>query len=187
MPGLELSAAPPDTMVQVRLDIRGIAEPLVDPRLPQVVVAARRYRRCDGVTVHSADNGWRFSFITDKPVAFLADVHGVPLLSRISAMPLKKEQLEIMAQAGAVVGDLFAPPFADLASPGVHGSCEQGRRESRQQRSRANFGVEQVLRRTGHSPGRTFRDQGVVDADVGCCVTPCPRRRRRHFREGNDH
>lgn len=92
--------------VQVRLVVRGMRDPLTDPRIPQLVAATRRYRRCDGVAVHAGDLGWRLAFISGAEVAYRPGAGpraGALLLSD----PISPGTIEQLAATGGVVADLF--------------------------------------------------------------------------------
>jgi hypothetical protein len=51
---LKLEAPPGAVGIRIRLALRGVTDPLLDARVPRLVVAARHYRRCDGVAMISA-------------------------------------------------------------------------------------------------------------------------------------
>lgn len=91
--------------VGVRVDVRGIDDPLLDQRMPQLMLAARQYRRCDGVAVFSADRDWRVVCVEGKPIGVLGRLGGEVLES---ARVLAPQELERMAGSGHVLGDLFA-------------------------------------------------------------------------------
>jgi hypothetical protein len=56
---------------RVRLDVRGITNPLLDQRIPRLVVLVRRYRRCAIVVLFAADASWRLSFVPDETIAYM--------------------------------------------------------------------------------------------------------------------
>jgi len=101
---LKLEAPPGAGGIQVRLDVIGVTNPILDVRVPPLVVAVRRYRRCDGVAVFAPDTGWRLVFLTGTTIAYLPKVHGT---SVESAAALTKDALEKLAAAGGVLADLF--------------------------------------------------------------------------------
>lgn len=103
---LELETVSTHQAVQVRLVVRGMRDPLTDPRIPQLVAATRRYRRCDGVAVHAGDLGWRLAFISGAEVAYRPGAGpraGALLLSE----PVNPGTVEQLAATGGVVADLF--------------------------------------------------------------------------------
>jgi hypothetical protein len=102
---LRLKAPPGAVDIRVRLDVRGIADPLFDPRVPRLVVAARHYRRCDGVAMFALDAGWRLAFVTGDTVAYLPSLDAS---SVESAATLTGGVLEGLTSAGGVLADLFA-------------------------------------------------------------------------------
>jgi hypothetical protein len=97
--------------MQLRLDVLGINDPLLDPSVPRLVDAARRYRRCDGVALFSADGGWRMAFASGETIAFLRDKDGSFVES---AVVLSDGVLEQLAASSGVLADLF-PPNARVA------------------------------------------------------------------------
>lgn len=101
IPRLHLS----QSKVGVRVDVQGIDDPLLDTRVPQLMVAARRYRRCTGVAVFSVDHDWRVVCVESEPVAVLGRLGGTQLESTRALLP---NELELMAGSGRVLGDLFA-------------------------------------------------------------------------------
>jgi hypothetical protein len=101
---LKLEASPGAVSIQVRLDVRGIADPLLDPRVPRLVVAARHYRHCDGIAMFAPDVGWRLAFVTGETVAYLPHLHAA---SVESAATLTNGTLDGLAAAGGVLADLF--------------------------------------------------------------------------------
>ena len=90
--------------VSVRLMVRGLVDPLRDPRTCQLVVAARRYRRCDGVAVFSTDAGWRLSISTGSTIAYRrADQDHSVVESDLVA----EGAIEHIASTGGILADLF--------------------------------------------------------------------------------
>jgi hypothetical protein len=90
--------------VQVRLDVRGVTNPLLDPRIPRLVVLVRRYRRCDGVALFAADGSWRLSFATCETIACRPDRDASMIESTI---PLASGVLESLAGSAGVLANLF--------------------------------------------------------------------------------
>ena len=88
-----------------RPDIRGVTDPLLDPRVPRLVVAARRYRRCDGVAVYAEDAGWRLVVAVGDTIAYLPNLIGTDLNS---TLPVTEGVLERLTGAGGVLASLFA-------------------------------------------------------------------------------
>ena len=101
---LKLEAPPGAVGIQVRLNIRGIADPLLDPRLPRLVAAARHYRHCDGVAVFASDVGWRLAFVTGETVAYLPNLGAATIESGAT---LANGTLEGLVAAAGVLADLF--------------------------------------------------------------------------------
>lgn len=102
--GLKLEAPPGARNIQVRLDVSGIADPLLDQRVPRLVAAARRYRDRNGVAVFAADEGWRLVCVAGETIAFLAG-RGADTVD--SAHLVTRRDLERIAAAGGVLADLF--------------------------------------------------------------------------------
>jgi hypothetical protein len=90
--------------VGVRLLVQGVTDPLNDPRLPQLIVAARRYRRCDGVAIFSEDSGWRITATTGESAAF---IRGEADRRMIESEVLPAGVIEHLASRGEAIGDLF--------------------------------------------------------------------------------
>jgi hypothetical protein len=101
---LKLKASPGTAAVQVRLDVRGIPDPLLDARVPRLVLAARHYRRSGGVSIFGSDTGWRLAFVTDEKIAYKTSLSAT--LAE-SVMPLTDRLLQPLAAAGGVLADLF--------------------------------------------------------------------------------
>jgi hypothetical protein len=101
---LNFQARPGAARVQVRLDVRGITNPLFDPRIPRLVVLVRHYRRCDGVALFAADTSWRLSFATGQTIACLPNRDASMIESTI---PLADGALESLAGSAGVLADLF--------------------------------------------------------------------------------
>jgi hypothetical protein len=101
---LSIAAPPGGGAAQVRLDVAGVVDPLLDPRVPRLVAAVRHYRKCDGVAVYSLDQGWRLVFNTGDTVAYrsAAGEHVE------SATPTIDGILEGIAGEGGVLQNLFA-------------------------------------------------------------------------------
>lgn len=102
--GLRLEAPPGAAAIQIRLDIGGITDPLLDPRVPRLVVAVRHYRDRDGVALFATDKGWRLVFVTGETIAFLPGLDAEPA---DSVLPVAQGDLEALAATGGVLADLF--------------------------------------------------------------------------------
>jgi hypothetical protein len=95
---LNFQARPGAPSVQVRLDVRGVTNPHLDPRIPRLVVLVRRYRRCDGVALFAADGSWRLSFATCETIACRPDrdasmIESTIPLAAASLSPLPARQV----------------------------------------------------------------------------------------------
>ncbi|MFE0590560.1 hypothetical protein [Micromonospora echinospora] len=117
--GVELKAPPGAASIQVRLDVRGVDDPLLDPRVPRLIAATRHYRRCRGVAVYAGDSDWRLSVYPEETVAYLPG-QGRPTVESVA--PLTEGDLDRLAVSVSVLADLF-PPAGPQESP-VH--CQQG-------------------------------------------------------------
>src|SRR5664280_3266374 len=84
--------------------VRGLVDPLRDPRTSQLVVAVGRYRRCDGVAVHSTDAGWRVAIKTGSPLSYL---QGDPSHPMLESDDVAAGAIEQMASTGGILADLF--------------------------------------------------------------------------------
>jgi hypothetical protein len=101
---LQLEAVSRGQVVSVRLVIEGVDDPLRDPGIPQLIIAARQYRRCDGVAIFSADAGWRVAVNTGAPAAYLqSEKHS----SMVMSEEVVKDAIERMASTGGILADLF--------------------------------------------------------------------------------
>ena len=87
----------------VRLNVKGLEDPLNDPRIPTLIVAACQYRSTDAVTLFGADHDWRIAVSTGDPVAYMANLDAALLESS----PLKEETLGELAAANGVLADLW--------------------------------------------------------------------------------
>lgn len=101
---LTLQAPPGAAQIQVRLDVRGITDPLRDPRLPRLIAAVRHYRRCNGVAVFAQAPGWRLTFVIGEPAAYRSGP-GADFIE--SEVTLASETAEHLAAVGGVLADLF--------------------------------------------------------------------------------
>lgn len=103
---------PGDAAVRARVDVRGIAEPLLEPTVPRLVLALRHHRHCDGVALFDPDNGWRLVFVTGETIAYL---HDMPSRFVQSTEPLSDGALEALAARGGVIADLFPAEVGAVA------------------------------------------------------------------------
>jgi hypothetical protein len=76
----------------------------LDPRIPQLIVVARRYRHCDGVAIFSVDAGWRMVVKTGSPAAY---VRGSRDQSTVESEQVAEGSIEQMAAMGGILADLF--------------------------------------------------------------------------------
>jgi len=100
---LQLQAVASAQNVSVRLVVKGMGNPLRDPRLPQLIVAARQYRRCDGVAISADDSGWRLAVNTGASIAYRRD----PDSSMRESEDVPAGAIERMVATGGVLADLF--------------------------------------------------------------------------------
>lgn len=106
---LELESAAAGS-ASVKLLVRGVDDPLHDPRLARLVVAARTYRKVDAVAVYATDIDWRIVMEPGEPAYFLPMLGGEPREST----PLRLDDLDRVAAGHGVLADLF-PRVADVA------------------------------------------------------------------------
>ena len=111
---LTLEAPPGARGIQVKLGIRGIPGPLLDPRMPRLIIAARHYRRCDGIAIYAADTGWRLVLVTGRAIAYKPTLATATVES---PEPLARDTLDTIAAAGGVLADLL--PASQTAHPGT--------------------------------------------------------------------
>ncbi len=102
---LTLEAPPGAAAIQVRLGVRGIADPLLDPRLPRLLAAVRQYRRCHGVAVYATDSSWRLSLTEGETIAVLPGL-GQAVVESIE--PTSDHLLDQLNAGVGVLADLFA-------------------------------------------------------------------------------
>lgn len=89
--------------VQFRLHLTGVAEPLLDPRIPRLIAAFRDYRRFGRVQIFAGE-GWRVVVDDGAPIAYLPglDRDGVE-----STLGLTDDLLRSLTRSDAVLADLF--------------------------------------------------------------------------------
>ena len=85
--------------IAVRLDVRGIVDPLLDPRIPRLVVALRAYRRCKGVAIWGPDADWRLALVDGQPIAYRQK-------GTIAKMLANDGAIEQLAGVGGVLASL---------------------------------------------------------------------------------
>jgi hypothetical protein len=103
---LELYTAPPGVIgPQLRLIIDGISDPLLDSRVPRLIIAVRHYRGVDGVALHAADSSWRIAVSTGDKIAYLPKPGPTTIFSTSG---LEKEFLETLSAKGGVLTGLFS-------------------------------------------------------------------------------
>lgn len=107
---LGLDVMSPGQAVQVRLNVSGVTEPLLDPRLPLLVSAACRYRHTSGVALYATDARWRLVFEDGKPAAFVPR-DGAEMFD---SDPIPTLRLDELTASRGVFADLF--PFAARAA-----------------------------------------------------------------------
>ncbi len=60
----------PRNAPSIKAVVRGVADPLHDPRLARLVVALRAYRGIDAVALYAADRDWRIVIESGEPAYF---------------------------------------------------------------------------------------------------------------------
>lgn len=100
---LSLEAPPGATAIDVRLDVEGVTDPLLDTRVPRLVTETRTYRRCQGVSLFAAE-GWRMSFASGDTVVYRLAVEDSVIESDL---PVTVESLAELAGEGGVLAGLF--------------------------------------------------------------------------------
>ncbi len=105
---LRLEASPGAGAVRVRLFVTGIADPMLDPRLPRLLSAVRQYRRGAGVALFDADGGWRRLALVEGAPATYLPARGAPDLQ--SFRPVDDAALSVLAAQGQVLADVFPNP-----------------------------------------------------------------------------
>ena len=99
-------ARQPATAEQIAdFGVQGIADPLLDPRLPRLLAATRQYRRCHGVAVYATDGSWRLSLTEGETIAVLPGI-GQAVVE--SSEPTSDHLLDQLNAAVGVLADLFA-------------------------------------------------------------------------------
>ncbi len=103
---LRLDVGSPGQAVSVRLRVKGLNEPLADSRLPRLIVATRRYRRCDGLAIFSDDVGWRVVIDPGKPAAYMSGSRDQAMID--SGVVIGDGTIEGLAAKGEILADFFA-------------------------------------------------------------------------------
>jgi hypothetical protein len=83
----------------------------LDARVPRLIVATRRYRRCEGVALYAADAGWRLVAVTGESIGYKPNATDRPVDSTV---PLADGLLEQLTGTGGVLASLF-PQAAHVA------------------------------------------------------------------------
>jgi hypothetical protein len=126
--GLTLEAPAGASHIRVRLGVGGITDPLLDPRLPRLLIAARQYRRCHGVAVHATDGTWRLSLADGETIAML------PGLGQRAVVEAAFDDILTVAGTGDTVVEDFLGNFIPLPDGGfefVYGPLVTAMREGR--------------------------------------------------------
>ncbi len=103
---VELEAGPLSEGGSTKAVVRGVADPLHDPRLARFVVAVRAYRNIDAVAVYSADLDWRIVIEPGEPAYFLPRLGA----DAVESADLSREDLDRLAAGQRVLADLFTRP-----------------------------------------------------------------------------
>jgi hypothetical protein len=103
---LELKAGPLEDRRSIKAVVRGVADPLHDPRLARLVVAVRAYRGIDAVAVYAADLDWRIIVEPAEPAYFLPSLGA----DALESAELSLEDLDQLAAGQRVLADLFPRP-----------------------------------------------------------------------------
>ncbi|WP_229586618.1 hypothetical protein [Kocuria sp. CCUG 69068] len=110
LPSISIKPSPGAPHIQVRLEVDGIEDPRVDPRVPRLVIEAQHYRGCDGVAIYASNRSWRLVIPRNKPAGFMAELGDTDLST---SAPVSQEQLESLVSSNGVLVDLF--PAAEAA------------------------------------------------------------------------
>jgi hypothetical protein len=100
---LTLEMVPQSGSVWVRLHPHGISDPLVDPRVPRLISATRRYRRSEHLSLFVAE-GWKIVLRGGESVGYLPG-QGSDVID--SDRALTDEVLGQLTASGGVLADLF--------------------------------------------------------------------------------
>lgn len=100
---LELEASPAGSARSIKAVVRGVSEPLYDPRLVQLVVAIRSYLGVDAVAVYAADLDWRIVIEPGESAFFLPALGADAIESEL----LTIDDLDHLASGQQVLADLF--------------------------------------------------------------------------------
>ena len=109
---LRLKAGPGTAAIHVRLDVRGIADPLLDLRVPVLALAVLRYRGPGGIAIFGSDTGWRLALVADETIAYKASM-GATILESI--MAFSEDLLVSLVTASGVLADLFPAEQEEVA------------------------------------------------------------------------
>lgn len=86
--------APPQKTVDAQVNLTGVDDPPIDPRAPQLIVAAQNYHPCQGVALYSTYNYWRIVAIPGDKLVWLPKPRGA---MRQSAETLTSMMLQDLA------------------------------------------------------------------------------------------
>jgi hypothetical protein len=106
---VRLQPSPGAAEIKVRIDVAGIDNPLIDPRVPRLAVGGRLYRKCDGIAIYSTDKDWRVVLPGGGPIDYLP-ARGRDLFSTPEAVT--NQQLEALSARAGVLADLFPAAVA---------------------------------------------------------------------------
>lgn len=90
----------------IKATVRGVTDPLHDPRLARLVVALRAYGGTEAVAVYAADVDWRIVIEPGKPAYFLPQLGA----DALESAKLSLEDLDHLAGGQRVLADLFPRP-----------------------------------------------------------------------------
>jgi HKD family nuclease len=100
---VELTAPSAAQRIALRLGVSGIDQPLLDARLPRLIVAARHYRHTDAIAVHSLEHSWRLVVDPTEPAAYRDGDSG----DLSEAEGLFTDRLDALASVGGVLAEWF--------------------------------------------------------------------------------
>lgn len=110
LPSISIKPSPGAPHIQVRLEVDGIEDPRIDPRVPRLVIEAQHYRGCDGVAIYAGNRSWRLVIPQNKPAGFMTELGDTDLST---STPVSPEHLESLVSSSGVLADLF--PSAEAA------------------------------------------------------------------------
>jgi hypothetical protein len=101
---LILEATQTRQQISVRVRVRGVDNPLYDPRVPSLIVAVGKYRSTDAVAAFGLERDWRVVTSPGEPIAYKASLDA-PM---IESLPIKDDDIANLASRHGVLADLFA-------------------------------------------------------------------------------